>query len=290
MAGEWSDPKHRGFTTSFAQVGAPAGLVLANGALGITSVVFDDATFLSWGWRIPFLLSFVLVLIGLYIRIGVLESPVFSKLKEQGRVAKAPLMDVLRHHWREVLLTSLLRTGQHVAFYIFTTYILTYGTQVMGLARTTVLSLVLIQSVVSLITIPLAGHLSDLYGRRTITAIGCVMMAVYPFVYFGLLDTGLMSLVFLAILLGLPIHDLQYGPQATYIAEVFPGSVRYSGSALGYQLASITAGGPAPIVAAILFERFQTSMAIAVYMSIAAVISLVCTMILKEQAGSLDHR
>jgi MFS family permease len=265
-------------------------MVLANGALALMTAVMDQNAFVNWGWRVPFLASFVLIMVGLWIRIGVLESPVFSKLKEQGRVVKAPVVEVLRRNWREVVLTALLRTGQQIPFYIFTTYILTYATRVLGLSQSLVLSLVMIQSIVSLVTIPLAGHLSDLYGRRMITALGCIAMAVWPFLYFGMIDSGVTGLVALAIIFGLPIQDLQYGPQAAFIAESFPGSVRYSGSALGYQLASITAGGPAPIIAAVLYQRYQTSTAIAAYISIAAIISLVCVWVLKDKTGMLDYK
>jgi MFS family permease len=173
---------------------------------------------------------------------------------------------------------------------LFGTYILTYGTTVLGFARGTILVFVMVMSLLSLITIPLFGHLSDIYGRRTITAIGCLVMIVFPFVYFAMLDTRAVTLVFLAILISLPLHDLQYGPQAAFISESFPGRLRYSGSALGYQLASITAGGPAPIVATILYQTYRTSMAIAVYMAVCAVISLVCVALMREQAGSLDGR
>jgi len=289
MAGEWTDPKRRGFTTSFAQFGAPAGMVLANGALALMTVLVDDKTFLSWGWRVPFLGSAVLILVGLWIRIGVLESPVFAKLKQQGKVAKAPLTQVLQRHWREVVLTALLRSGQHIPFYIFTTYILTYATETLGLGRTLVLNLVMIQSVVSMMTIPVMGHLSDRFGRRAIIAAGCVVMMIWPFLYFAMMDTRVIGMIALAIILGLPLHDLQYGPQAAFIAESFPGSVRYSGSALGYQLASLTAGGPAPLVAALLYRQFHTSMAIAVYISISAAVSLVCVWKLKDKTGTLDH-
>jgi MFS family permease len=290
MAGEWTDPKRRNFTTSFAQFGAPLGMVLANGALALMTVLVDDQAFLDWGWRLPFIASFVMVLIGLWIRVGIMESPVFANLKEKGKVAKAPVIDVLKHNWREVVLTALLRTGQQIPFYIFTTYILVYATQQLGLSRTSILNLVMIQSIVSLITIPLYGHLADLYGARKIIGIGCVVMIVFPFLYFGLIDTKASGLIALAIIVGLPLHDLQYAPQAAYISESFAGSVRYSGSGLGYQLASITAGGPAPIIAALLYQRYQTSTAIAVYVSVAAVISLISLSMLRVKTGSLDDR
>jgi metabolite-proton symporter len=289
MAGEWTDPKRRGLTTSFAQMGAPAGMVLANGALALMTMLFDDRAFLAWGWRLPFMGSVVLVLVGLYIRVGVLESPVFAKLKDGGKVVKAPVLEVLKRNGREVALTALLRTGQHVPYYIFTTYVLAYGTQVLGFSRSTILKCVMIQSVISLFTIPLFGYLSDRYGRRLITAIGCAAMVAFPFAFFSLLDSRVYWQVFLAIALAMPVHDLQYGPQAALIAESFPASVRYSGSALGYQLASITAGGPAPIVATILYERFHTSTAVSIYIAVCALISLACVTALNHKAGSLDH-
>ena len=289
MAGEWADPKRRGFTTSFAQFGAPAGMVLANGALALVTMVTDDQQFLDWAWRVPFLASIALVFVGMYIRIGVLETPVFTQLKARGAVARAPLVEVVRKNSREIVLTALLRTGQQVEFYIFTTYIITYATQQLGFSRGVILSFVMLQALVSSMFILLCGHLSDLYGRRRIVAIGCVVMTIYPFIYFGLLDTRSTPLVFLAILFALPLHDLQYGPQAAFIAESFPGSLRYSGSSLGYQLASITAGGPAPIVALALYQQFGTSNAIAVYMAICALISLACVFALRDRAGALDH-
>jgi MFS family permease len=254
MASEWTDPKRRGFTTSFAQVGAPAGMVLANGALALMTAFTSDQAFLDWGWRVPFLASVALVITGFYIRAGVKETPVFEELKKKGAVVNAPLVKVLRENGREVALTALLRTSQQVCFYIFTTYILTYATTILGFGRGLVLNMVMAMALVSCFANPLFGHLSDKFGRRTITAIGCVIMLFYPFVYFGLLDTKSLPLVFLAILLSNPLQDLQYGPQAAFIAESFPASLRYSGSALGYQLASITAGGPAPLIATLLLR------------------------------------
>ena len=289
MAGEWTDPKRRGFTTSWAQFGAPAGMVLANGALALMSSITTDEQFLTWGWRIPFLLSFVLVFVGLYIRIGVMETPVFARLKAKGKVEKAPVAEVLRRNWREVILTALARTGQQTPFYIFTTYVLTYATQVLGMERGLVLSLVMVQATVSMATIPLFGHLSDRIGRKSILALGCTAMMIFPFIYFQMLDSRSLVLVSLGIVLGLPVHDLQYGPQAAFIAESFPGSLRYSGASLGYQLASITAGGPAPIVALYLYRTYGTSTAVAAYVAGTAFISLVCVWMLHDRAGTLDH-
>jgi len=290
MASEWTDPKRRGFTTSFAQVGAPAGLVLANGALALMTAFTSDQAFLDWGWRVPFLASVALVITGFYIRAGVKETPVFEELKKKGAVVNAPLVKVLRENGREVALTALLRTSQQVCFYIFTTYILTYATTILGFGRGLVLNMVMAMALVSCFANPLFGHLSDKFGRRTITAIGCVIMLFYPFVYFGLLDTKSLPLVFLAILLSNPLQDLQYGPQAAFISESFPASLRYSGSALGYQLASITAGGPAPLIATLLLREYGTSTAIAWYISICSMISLACVFLLKDRAGENDRR
>jgi len=288
LAGEWTDPKRRGFSTSWAQFGAPAGMVLANGALALMTAFTTNSQFLTWGWRIPFLLSFVLIFIGLYIRVGILETPVFAKIKAEGRIERMPVAEVIRQNWREVILTALLRTGQQTPFYIFTTYVLTYSTQQLGLNRTTVLNFVMLQSLLSMGAVIFFGHLSDKYGRRTITTIGCLAMMVWPFVYFALLDTKAIGLVFLAVLVGLPIQDLQYGPQAAFISESFPGSRRYSGASLGYQLASITAGGPAPLIAVWLFDKYRTSTAVAAYVSLTALVSLISVMLLKDRTGHLD--
>ena len=290
LAGEWTDPKRRGFTTSFAQFGAPAGLMLANAIFGLVSVSTSDEAFLSWGWRIPFLISFVLVFVGLYIRVGILETPVFSHLKAQGKVERTPVIEVLRRNWREVILTALLRTSQQTGFYIFSAYIIVYGTQVLGFSRGLILNFVMIQAIVSMFTNLYWGHLSDVVGRRQITAIGCLVMMVYPFIYFGLLDTRSIALVFLAILLAMPLHDLQYGPQAAFISESFPGTLRYSGASLGYQLASITAGGPAPLVALYLYRTYQTSMAVAAYLALTGIVSLIAVYLLSDRSGALDHQ
>ena len=283
LAAEWGDSRRRGFLASWTQFAAPAGMLLANGALSLMTHATGDA-FLTWGWRVPFLMSLVLVGLGFYIRIGVLETPVFARIRAEGRIERTPVREVLRRNWREVVLTALLRTGQQTPFYIFTTYVLTYATRTLGMNRGTVLNFVMLQALASMVAIPLLGHLSDIVGRRRMTAFGCAVMVVWPFVYFSLLDTRIIALVFIAILIGLPLQDLQYAPQAALIAESFPARLRYSGASLGYQLASITAGGPAPIVALWLFDRYKSSMAVAAYVSIAAVVSLVALWLLPDRS------
>jgi MFS family permease len=289
LAAEWAPPGRRGLATSFPQMGSPLGAIMANTALSVMSARLDDAAFLDWGWRVPFLASIVLVVIGLWIRIGTLESPVFAALKAERKIVRAPVKEVLRSNWREVLLTMLLRTGQLAPFYITTTYILTYGTQVLGLDRADLLNAVSIRAVGSLAMLPLAGHLSDLYGRKRVIAAGCIGTGLWVFALFGLMDTKIVSLVIVGLLIDGLLQDLQYGPQAAVIAENFPASRRYTGSGLGYHLAAITAGGPAPAIAAYLFLTYQSSTAIAFFALATTLVSLATLPALKGQAGSLDR-
>jgi metabolite-proton symporter len=272
----------RGFIASWPQFGVPVGLLLSNGMLAIVTAL-TGPNFATWGWRIPFLLSIVLVGVGLWIRLGVLETPVFSRMLEQRRTSAAPVAEVLRRNWREVILTCLIRTGQQAPFYIFWTYVLTYATGPLGMQRQEVLNDTLIASGVSLFTVPLWGYLSDRFGRKRTYMFGALAMALFAWPYFALLDTRVPGLVLLAIVLAPIVHDIQYGPQAAFIAEAFPPRVRYSGASLGYHLASITAGGPAPIIAAYLYATYGTSLAIVVYIVITALISLVSAAVLRDR-------
>ena len=272
----------RGFIASWPQFGVPVGLLLSNGMLALVTAL-TGPNFATWGWRIPFLLSIVLVGVGLWIRLGILETPVFSRLLEQGRTSAAPVAEVLRNNWREVILTCLIRTGQQAPFYIFWTYVLTYATGPLGMARQDVLVDTLIASGVSLVTVPLWGWVSDRFGRRRTYMFGAIVMALFAWPYFALLDTKIPGLVLLAIVLAPVVHDIQYGPQAAFIAEAFPPRVRYSGASLGYHLASITAGGPAPIIAAYLLATYGTSLAIVAYIVVTALISLVSAAVLHDR-------
>jgi MFS family permease len=278
---EWNDRGRRGLIGSWPQFGVPVGLVLANSAFLFFNAV-TGSQFLVWGWRIPFLLSIVLIGVGLWIRLGILETPVFNRLVEERRIEPTPVLEVLRQNGREVVLTALARLGQNTQFYIFTAYILLYGTATLGFKRGDLLNATLVMSVISLLTVPLFGLLSDVAGRKRTYLLGCLLMVPFPFIYFGLLDTKVAFLVYLIIAISLPLHDMQYGPQAALIAESFTGRLRYSGASLGYQLASIIAGGPAPLVAAALLQVFHSSLAIAVYLAICAIISALATLGLRD--------
>ncbi|MEV0389191.1 MFS transporter [Nonomuraea sp. NPDC050643] len=281
LATEWGKTSggKRGFLGSWPQFGVPVGLVLGYLALQVFQPLDP-----YWGWRIPFLLSIVMAGVGLYIRLGILETPVFAKVVRENRVERVPVRQVIAKNWREIVLSALLRTGQQAPFYIFTVFILSYATKTLGFAASDVYTYVIVAGIVSLFTVPFWGYMSDIVGRRRLYMVGAALMVVWSFIYWPLLDTRAPALVFLAIVLSAPIHDIQYGPQATFIAESFTGRLRYSGASLGYQLASLTAGGPAPLIAVWLFATYQSSFAIAVYMAICSVISVVAAYLLKDRS------
>jgi len=275
---EWArSDHHRGFIAAWPQFGVPAGLFLANLAALVFSQIAGDQ-FLDWGWRVPFFLSILLVGIGLYIRLGILETPTFSRLVAENRVEKTPALEVIRRQPKEILLTALARTGEQAPFYIFTAFVFTYGTTILGVSRNLLLTAV----VVSFFSIPYSGHLSDRIGRRRTYLLGAAATGVFGFVYFALLNTLVPGWIFLAIVLSLIPHDMMYGPQAALIAECFTGRLRYSGASIGYQLASVFAGGPAPLIATALFAQFKSGYAIAVYVFVCALISFVAAALLPD--------
>lgn len=274
----------RGLVASWPQFGVPSGLFISNLAVLAFSSWSGDQ-FLTWGWRIPFALSIVLVGIGLWVRLGILETPVFQKLVSERKIEKAPIREVIVRQPREILLSALLRMAEQAPFYIFTAFVFAYATGTLKMSRDFVLLAVLVASLVSFITIPLSGHISDRIGRRKMYLIGVVATGLFGFLYFGMLDTAIPSAVFLAIVLSLIPHDMQYGPQAALIAEAFTPRLRYSGSSLGYQLASIIAGGPAPLIATALFAAYHTGYAIAIYIAACAVVSLIATALMPDYTG-----
>jgi len=282
---EWTRTNaHRGFAASWPQFGVPAGLFLANLAVLAFSQMSGDA-FFTWGWRVPFALSIVLVGIGLYIRLRIMETPVFSRLVQQRRIERAPTLEVIKRQPREIILTALLRMGEQAPFYIFTAFIFAYGTTSLKVSKDFLLTAVLAAAVLSFFTIPFCGHLSDRIGRKRMYLIGAATMAVFGFIYFAMLNTLNPAWIFVAIILSLIPHDMMYGPQAALIAEEFTGRLRYSGASLGYQLASVIAGGPAPLIAAALFARYHSGFPIATYILVCAVLSLISTALLRDHTN-----
>jgi MFS family permease len=283
---EWAKTnQRRGLIASWPQFGVPAGLFLANLAvLGFSAL--SGPAFLDWGWRIPFFLSIILVGIGLYIRLGVMETPIFRRLVEENKIESAPVSEVLRLQWREVILSALVRMSEQAPFYIFTSFIFSYGTAVLKQPRDFLISAVLVAAIGSAVWIPLFGYFSDRWGRKRTYMLGSALTLVFGFLYFSMLNTGAPALIFLAIFLSLIPHDIQYGPQAAFIAESFTPRLRYSGASIGYQLASIFAGGPAPLIAAWLFATYHTWVAIALYIAACSVVTLLACTGMKDHTGA----
>jgi len=285
MSMEWARTNHsRGFIASWPQFGVPCGLFLANLAVLAFSQMSGE-NFLAWGWRIPFALSLILVGVGLYIRLGIFETPVFTKLLAEQKVERTPMLAVIKEHPKEILLSAFARMSEQAPFYVFTAFVFSYGIQSLQVSRDFLLTAVLTASVVSFVSIPIFGYLSDRIGRKNMYMIGAAVTGVFAFIYFAMLKTGSEPVIFLAIVLSLIPHDMQYGPQAALIAESFTGRLRYSGSSLGYQLASVIAGGPAPLIATYLYGAFHSAFAIAIYIAICAVITLVATALMSDYTG-----
>jgi MFS family permease len=282
LAMEWAQTnKNRGFIASWPQFGAPAGLFLANIMVLVFSRISGDQ-FLVWGWRIPFLLSIIMVAVGLWIRLGILETPVFQRILAEKKVERAPTIEVLKRQPREVILSALLRLAEQSPGYVFNAFVFSYGTLVLGASRDLLLSGLIVTTGLGFLTVPIAGALSDRIGRRRMYIIGCVFVAVYTFIYFALLDTKIPGLIFLAVSLSFVPVMTMYGPEAALIAEAFTPRLRYSGASIGYQLASIIAGGPAPFIATWLFASFHSTVPIGIYITICAAISIVATMLLPD--------
>ena len=301
MAMEWGSQKRKGWLGSWPQFGVPIGLVLSNAVVALTVTLAGESAFVSWAWRIPFILSIVLVAVGLYIRLGIMETPVFQALAAENRIEERPVTEVVRRNWGEIILSALLRMPEQAPFYLFTVFVFTFGlTQ--HFDKPFLTWAVSVAGLISFITIPLFGHLSDVIGRKQVYLAGIVVMAIWGFVYFGLFAAGVAAVVFVVIAVSLIPHDMQYGPQASLIAESFTGRLRYSGSSLGYQLASIIAGGPAPYIATglwagkfdILGASFaspfpsKTPFVISGYILFCCVIGFVAVLALKDRSA-YDH-
>ena len=287
IVSEHGKPEHRGFWASWPQAGAPAGQLLSTGVLAVLAAFQSDEAFASWGWRIPFLLS-VLILVGLWVRLAVSESLVFleaqraaaARAAETGEVEKAPIVTVLTRYKREVLVAMGARIAENVSFYLLTVFSLSYLTKAQGAESSFGLNALVLASLVHLVTIPLWGALSDRVGRRPVYLFGAVGIGAWAFALFGLLDADSFWTSVFAITVGLLFHGAMYGPQAAFFAELFGTKSRYTGVGIGSQLASLVAGAPAPLLALALLGSFEdpNPTAVSVYLLVCAVVTVVAVL------------
>ncbi|GAB2593084.1 MFS transporter [Kribbella endophytica] len=276
IVSEHGDPARRGFWASWPQAGAPAGQLIANGVLAGLAAFQSDAAFNSWGWRIPFLLSAVLVLVGLWVRLRIEESPLFKQARaKQAPSEKIPFVEVITKYPREILTAMGARMAENVSYYIFTIVIATYAKDHLGLGKSFALNAVLIAAAIHFCAIPLWGALSDRIGRKPVYLFGAAGVGIWGFVFIAFVDTKNFALATLAVTVGLVLHGAMYGPQASFFTELFGTRVRYSGVSVGYQLASIIAGGLAPFIAVALLKAYDSGYAISIYVAVCSVISLV---------------
>jgi metabolite-proton symporter len=283
MAVEHGHAGKRGFHASWVQAGVPVGLLLANGVYGLVLWLAGEAAFLAWAWRVPFLLGVVLLGVGMFIRLKIMESPLFTEAKAIDAGPKIPILAVIKDHPRNVLLAMGARFAENAFFYIFTVLIYSYGAEQLGLPKSNLLNAVLLGSAVQLVVIPMFGALSDRFGRRPVYLAGAVFLALFIFPFFWLVETKQPALVITAVVLGLIGHAAMYGPQAAFFSELFGTRVRYSGASLGYQLASPLAGGLAPLIATALLEwSGGRSWPVSVYLLVMAAITLVSVWLAEE--------
>ena len=280
MAVEYAPPGRRGFYGAWPGMGIPAGLVLATAVFSIFQMLPEEQ-FLAWGWRAPFLLSIILVAVGLFIRLKILETPAFEQVRESGEVSNLPIVDVLQNYWRSILITMgaffLLNGG----FYIAITFMLTYGTQTVGVESSTMLTGVLIAACVQIVAIGFFGALSDRVGRRPVYLGGAIFLALFSFPLFWMVNTGNAVVIWLALTIAVASLGAMYGPMGAFFSELFDTKVRYSGASLGYQLASVFAGGLAPFIGVALLSRYGYT-AVALYMIGMAIVTIVAVYLATE--------
>jgi MFS family permease len=282
MATEHAPKARRGFFGSWPQMGVPAGLLISTLVFKLVEGSMSEDAFMSWGWRVPFLASAILVILGIVIRLKIMESPAFERVKETETQAEKPIVDVVRKYPRDVLTAMGMRVAENGAFYVLTVFTLAYGEDELGLDKDTMLNAVIIAAAIGLVTVPGWGWLSDHLGRKPLYLAGAIVTTLWAFPLFGLMNTAEPALIALGIVIGVNVgHDLMYGPQGAYFSELFGTRVRYSGASLGYQLASVFAGGFAPLIATALLAAGGWEL-VAAYVVVMGLISVVATVLARE--------
>jgi metabolite-proton symporter len=284
MAVEHAPPGSRGYYGSWPQIGVPAGLLLSTAVFAQFARLPQEA-FMSWGWRVPFLVSIALVGVGLLIRLRILETPAFIEIKKSGTEVRQPIVEVIRRYPRQVVLAMGARLAENGAFYVYSVFVLLYATEKVGMDRSLVLNGILLASALELFAIPIFGALSDRFGRRPVYLFGAAMTAILAYPLFWLLDTASTPLVWLGLAAAFVLsHAAMYAPQAAFLSELFGSRVRYSGASLGAQLASVLAGGLSPFIATALLRRYGDGGPIALYVILMAVITIAAVVVAAETA------
>ncbi|SRR6266700_489026 len=286
---EWGPPNRRGFVGSWPHLGFPSGLLTSNAALILCGALLGPKAFADWGWRIPFLLGGGLILFGFYVRLGILETPPFTRLLEERRTVRRPLVEVFRRNWREVVLATLALQPVLVSFYLWATFALSYGTRTLKLSQSFMLMTTLSAAAVALAGVIAFGTLSDRVGYKRTYLCGLVAYGLLAFPYYWLFDTRRPVLIVVGSIAGLLTFALLYGPLAAFVSSLYSGQVRYTGTSLSYHLAAAIGGGPAPIIAGVLLSATKSSAAIAGYVVLSAVIALGAALLLRDRSR-LDHR